>query len=339
MSADRTRVGAALAERVATAALVAAGAMPSVAASVAGAMLRAEAEGNAICGLYYLPVFCGHLRCGKVVAKAQPQVQADAATIRVDARHGFAHTAIAVGLPHLAQAAHAFGVAAMTVANSYNCLALGHHVRPLAEQGLIGLCASTAPASVAPPGATRPVFGTNPIAFAVPQAGGPPIVADQSLSAVTKTEMLMRRARGEPIPLGWAQDRTGQPTTDAAEGLLGSLLPAGGRKGANVMLLVELLGAVLSGSRLSGEASMFSDDTGGPPGVGQFLIALDPSHFAGPAFADGLDRLGAQFAAAGLRFPGRRSLAADGDWRQGEIALDDDLWRRCLALAEAPPAA
>jgi (2R)-3-sulfolactate dehydrogenase (NADP+) len=78
---------------------------------------------------------------------------------------------------------------------------------------------ANAPASVAPPGATHPLIGTNPIAFAAPVGEDEMVVADQSMSAVTKTEMLLRRDRGESIPLGWAQDRAGLDTDDPAEGL------------------------------------------------------------------------------------------------------------------------
>lgn len=322
-------------ERAAAAALVRHGATTENARPVARAIARAEAEGNRVCGLFYLPLFCGHLRCGKVDGRAEPSVAVAGAAVTVDARNGFAHPAIEAGLPRLAEAARTHGVAALAVRNSYNCLALSHHVTPLAREGLIGLCMSNAPASVAPAGASSPLFGTNPLAFAVPVAGGEIIVADQSMSAVTKTEMIMRRARGEPIPLGWAQDRRGAPTTVAAEGLLGSLLPSGGQKGANIALLVEILAAALTGSKLSVEASMFGDDEGGPPGVGQFLLAIDPSFFGNDTFAPGVARLATAFAAAGVRLPGRRTSLGLREGEKTLVEIDPQLWRQALDLADA----
>jgi (2R)-3-sulfolactate dehydrogenase (NADP+) len=324
-------VTAAEVERTARAALVRAGTLPENAAPVARAIARAEAEGNRVCGLFYLPIFCAHLACGKVDGHAVPAIERSGGAVRVDARHGFAHPAIEAGLPHLAEAARQFGIAALAVRNSYNCLALAHHVTPLAECGLVGLCVANAPASVAPPGARAPLFGTNPLAFAVPSPDGA-IVADQSMSAVTKTEMVMRRDRGEPIPLGWAQDRTGAPTTDAAEGLLGSLLPSGGQKGANIALLVEILAAALTGSKLGVEASMFGDDKGGPPGTGQFILAIDPARFGNDGFADSLARLAERFADAGVRLPGR-GRSTRTDWGETVVEVDDGLWERVHALA------
>jgi (2R)-3-sulfolactate dehydrogenase (NADP+) len=215
----------------------------------------------------------------------------------------------------------------MAVRNSYNCLALLHHVLPLAESGLIGICLSNAPAAVAPPGATRALFGTNPLAFAAPSMdGAPPIAIDQSMSAVTKTEMMLRRDRGEAIPVGWAQDRHGQPTTDPTAGLEGSLLPAGGRKGANIALIVEILAAALTGSVLSTQASAFGNDEGGPPHVGQFLIAVNPGHFSAGHFAEAISGLVASHEAAGVRLPGRSG-------KNHAVRVDADLWARALRLA------
>ncbi|MEP7456651.1 Ldh family oxidoreductase [Phyllobacterium sp. SB3] len=316
-------------ERTALFALIAHGASVANAIPVARAIARAEAEGNSICGLFYLPIFCEHLDCGKVDGRAEPHVAVQAAVIQVDGRSGFAHPTIEVGNTALAVAAQRYGIASMAVRNSYNCLALSHHVTPLAEQGLIGICMSNAPASVAPPGAIRRIFGTNPLAFAIPFAGQPPIVVDQSMSAVTKTEVILRRNRGDPIPLGWAQDKAGNAVTDAAAGLEGSLLPAGGQKGANVALLIEVLAAALTGSALSTQASAFGDNAGGPPGVGQFIIAIDPAHFAGQAFAASIGHLAAAFTEAGVRLPGRTRN------RLFEIEVDINLWRKTNALVKS----
>ncbi|WP_411034496.1 Ldh family oxidoreductase [Shinella sp. BYT-45] len=313
-------------ETVCLSALTAHGAHPDNARPVAQAIAKAEADGNRVCGLFYLPVFCRHLAIGKVDGNAAPAVTARGATVTVDARCGFAHPAIAAGTPALIEAARRAGVGAMAVRNSYNCLALAHHVQPLAARGLIGLCVSNAPASVAPPGALKALFGTNPLAFAVPsREGHPPVVVDQSMSAVTKTEMVLRRNRGEAIPAGWAQDGQGQPTTDPAAGLEGSLLPAGGRKGANIALLVEILAAALTGSALSTEASAFGNDEGGPPRVGQFLLAIDPGHFSAGRFPDAIGALAAAHDAAGVRLPGRAKGGVS-------VEVDADLWENCRVL-------
>lgn len=311
-------------ESAAMAALLAGGASERNAASVARAVASAEAAGNAVCGLYYVPIFVDHMRCGKVDGRAVPHVERSGAAILVDARSGFAHPAIEAGLPELMGAAADQGIAAAAVRNSYNALALSHHVAPLARAGFVGICAANAPASVAPPGAKAPLLGTNPIAFAAPGADGTIIVVDQSMSAVTKTEMMRRRDRGQPIPVGWAQDASGEGTTDPAVGLAGSLLPAGGQKGANLALLVEILAAALTGAQLSTDASSLGDSEGGPPGVGQLVIAIDPRRYSG-GFMEAISSLTLSYEAAGVRMPGSR--------RSTEIVeVDEKLWRKVESL-------
>jgi (2R)-3-sulfolactate dehydrogenase (NADP+) len=81
----------------------------------------------------------------------------------------------------------------MTIYNSYNCGVLGHHAQRLAEHGLVSLCFTHAPASVAFVGSSKPIIVTNPVTIAVPDAdGGAAIVIGQSASIVTKSEIMLR---------------------------------------------------------------------------------------------------------------------------------------------------
>lgn len=289
-----------------------AGASVAAASAVARSIRLAERDGIRSHGLLYLPVYEEHLCCGKVVGTAVPRVtRPRPGAVTVDAGHGFAHPAILAGLPDLCAAARANGIAAMTVYRSYNCGVLGHHAEALAEQGLIGLCFTHAPASIAPVGGRVPVIGTNPLALAVPDGeGGAALVIDQSASVIAKSEIILRARRGEPIPEGWALDEEGRATTDAAAAMKGSMLPVGGYKGFGVGLLAEILASVLSGAVASRDASPFSGPVGGPPGTGQCFIALDPA-----AFADGFATRIAGLVAAiteqeGIRLPGARRKAA-----------------------------
>jgi len=311
-------------EALAARALQRAGCAPAAAASVARALARAEAEGVPVCGLFYLPFFCEHLRLGKVRRDARPKVvrQQDAALL-VDAGQGFAHPAFDLALPLLVESARRHGVAAAGIRHSYNALALGHPAETLAEAGLIGLACSNSPAAMAPPGSPLKLFGTNPLAFAVPVPGGDPLVVDQSSSAVTKTEMRRRLAAGQAIPEGWAQDAEGQPTTDPTAGLAGALLPAGGQKGANVALLVEVLAAALPAATLSPLAGAISTNEGGPPDLGQFLLALDPAAFGGAETLQRIAALAESYGKAGLRLPGARRAAARRKAAVEGVELDE----------------
>lgn len=300
---------------------------------VATSIAAAERDGQAIVGLSYLPVYCDHAACGKVDGYAVPELQrVGAAAVRVDARTGFAHPAIALGLPPLAAAARQQGLAALAVGNSYACGSLGYFVESLAEQGLVALMFANASPSIAPHGGRTPFFGTNPIAFATPRAGGPPLVIDQSSSVVAKVAVIDAQRRGSPLPAGWALDAAGQPTTDADAAMAGSLLAIGGYKGFGLALMVDVLAAALCGSHFSFEASSFGDCEGGPPRTGQFLVAIDPSCFAGAEFTNRVEQLlAAAVVEPGVRLPGDRRLAARHAHRGGvavAVELAEDLRRR-----------
>ena len=310
--------------------LVAAGADAGQAQPVARSIRLAEQDGVRSHGLMYLPVYVEHLICGKVDGRAVPKLSCPRpGAVVVDAGHGFAHPAIDLGLAPLADAARACGIAALTVHRSYNCGILGHHAERVAAMGLIGLCFTHAPASIAPVGGRLPVIGTNPFALGLPDgAGGARFVLDQSASVVAKSEVILRARKAEPLPEGWALDVDGAPTTDAAAALKGSMLPSGGAKGFGVGLLAEVLASALSGAVASREASPFSGPAGGPPGTGQCLMAIDPDAFA-PGF---LDRIAALAAAIetqdGARLPGARRVTARGRAAGDGVMVDDDLAAR-----------
>lgn len=324
------RLGLDEVEALALVRLQAAGAAELQARPVARSIRAAERDGVRSHGLMYLPIYADHLACGKVDGRAVPSLSSPrAAAVVVDARHGFAHPAIDLGLPALFAAARSCGIAAMTLHRSYNCGILGHHAERIAEAGLIGLCLTHAPASIAPVGGRVPVIGTNPFALGVPDgAGGARFVLDQSASVVAKSEVILRSRRGAAIPEGWALDAEGRTTTDADAALKGSMLPAGGAKGFGAGLLVEVLASALSGAVSSREASPFSGTLGGPPGTGQCFIAIDPAAFA-PGFADRIAALaGAIEGQAGARLPGSRRILARGRTELEGVEVDADLARR-----------
>ena len=170
-------------ETLAARALIASDVAPENAAAVAKSIAAAERDGQAIVGLSYLPTYCDHAACKKVDGHAQPRLeQLSPVALRVDAGTGFAHPAIALGLPALIDAARQSGIAALSVTNSYACGSLGYFVEDLAAEGLISLMTANASPSIAPFGGKTPFFGTNPLAFAVPRDGHAPLVIDQSSS-------------------------------------------------------------------------------------------------------------------------------------------------------------
>lgn len=300
------------------------------------AVLDTELSGLEGHGFYWLDFYCQHLRSGKVDGRAVPEVhQISPVSFRVDARHGFAHPAIAAGFARLIPAARAQGIAAMGVFNSYNAATLGFHTGTLARAGLFAIGATNAVPTVAPVGGSKPLIGTNPISYAVPAPGGEiAFLVDQSATAVAWTAVKRAAEAGRPIPLGWALDARGQPTTDAEAGLAGSMVPSGGVKGFSIGLLVEVLCAALAGGRLGPDQGSFTDNDGKPIDNGQFFIAIDPQAFSGGSFdttiaqlvASILDQDGARLPNA-RREDNKRRLAREG------LFIDDDLLARLQAMA------
>ena len=233
---------------------------------VAEALVAADLDGIASHGLSRLPAYADQAKSGKVDGLAEPVVtRPAAAVVRVDARQGFAFPAIRAGLAAALDALQGAGIVAIAVANSHHCGVAGHHVEWLAERGAVGLFFANTPAAMAPWGGTRASFGTNPIAFAAPRRGAPPLVVDLSLSKVARGRIMVAKQKREAIPPDWALDSQGRPTTDPAAALDGTMLPLGDAKGAALALMVEVLAATLTGSHHAFEATSFFEFARGSP--------------------------------------------------------------------------
>lgn len=314
---------------------------PANAEPVARSIMRAEADGVHSHGLFRLPTYAEHARIGKVDGAASPTIEiVGGAGSRVDARTGFAHPAIRLGLERLVPQALAQGIAALAVTNSYNCGVVGHHVEDIAQAGLVALAFVNAPRSMAPWGGKVPVFGTNPMAFACPRASGAPLVMDQSSSKIARSEIQLHQRAGKPIPLGWAIDKDGRPTTDADAAMAGSVLPFGDYKGYGIALMVDLLAGALTGSRLSHEADSFLSSADGPPRTGQFFIAIEPSRFGGAEWLMQAERMFAKvLAEPGVHLPGDRRQTKRREHQAKGVDVPSELLAQLERLAASSSSA
>jgi (2R)-3-sulfolactate dehydrogenase (NADP+) len=324
-------------ERLIVAALVASNTSPANAQSVASALTAAEVDGQTGHGLARVPSYAAQARAGKVDGHAEPQArQTRQASLLIDACSGFAYPALDLAIARLPALAAACGIAAAGFVRSHHFGVAGRHVERLAEEGLVALAVGNTPKAMAAWGGRRPLLGTNPLAFAAPRAGRPPLVVDLALSQVARGKIVAAAGKGEAIPAGWAVDAHGAPTTDAAAALGGALLPLGGAKGAALALMVEVLSAALTGAHFAFEASSFFDAQGAPPGVGQLLIAIDPGAFGGAElFARRLALLAETIESDGARLPGSRRLALREKARTEGVSVDAKLLDEVRALTGA----
>lgn len=323
------------AEALIAAALEAIGVPDMNAASVARALVAAEAEGQVGHGFSRLADYAAQAQSGKVIADADPSVEMVTDTsVLVDAGHGFAFPALDVAIDEGCAVAERFGTATMLVTRSHHCGALSIQVERIAKRGLIGLMVANSPPAIAPWGSNEPVFGTNPIAFAVPRMGQPPLVIDLSLSRVARGKIMNAKKLGKDIPEGWALDRDGNPTTDTEAALAGSMVPIGEAKGTALALMVEILATSLTAANPSREVSSFFTPDGPPPGTGQFLMAIKP-HDA-DAFAQRLEALLSHIAGLeGARLPGMRRAAAMARARAVGIAVPVTYLEAARSMAAA----
>lgn len=299
------------AKSLVTKAFSANGVPAAVAASVAEALVSAEAEGQVGHGFSRIDDYVAQAKSGKIIADAEPRVSRPATTsILIDAGYGFAYPALDLATKLGAETAAEHGTASVAITHSHHCGALSIQVDRLARQGMVATMVANSPPAIAPWGAKTPLYGTNPIAFAAPRTGKPPLVVDLSLSVVARGKVMNAKKAGKEIPAEWALDADGNPTTDPNAALEGSMQPIGGPKGTSLALMVEVFAAAMTGANLSTNAGSFFTADGSRPGVGQFFTIYKPPHGA-DVFAEKLEELLAMVEAMeGARLPGSRRIQA-----------------------------
>jgi LDH2 family malate/lactate/ureidoglycolate dehydrogenase len=245
--------------------------------AIANTVTAAERDECRHHGLFRLPFYMNGLLSGQASPDAEPAIKDLApGIIKIDAKYGFSPLALERGDAPLAERAAQHGIAALVVNNALNVAALWPEVERLADRGLVGFAFVAASPYVAPAGGTKPLFGTNPMAFAWPRPNKPPLVFDQASSASARGEIQLRLRDGKLLPEGWAIGPDGEPTTDPARALAGAQLPFGGFKGSNIAMMVELLAGPLLGDALSFEAGERDKANTGAPCGGELIIAIDP---------------------------------------------------------------
>ncbi|MBK7659948.1 MAG: Ldh family oxidoreductase [Betaproteobacteria bacterium] len=312
------------------------GATPTMAAATAAALVAAELDGIPSHGASRIPQYCGHVANGRANGSAVPRIANErGGAVLVDAGGGLAFEACALATREVADRAKRHGVAFASVANSNHFGVAAYHVEPLARAGLVALAFGNSPGAMPMWGGKRAIFGTNPIAAAFPRRRGEPIVIDLSLSEVARGKIMVAARDGKPIPLGWALDKDGNPTTEAKAALEGMMVPAGGSKGAMLALVVELLACALSGSAYGFESDSFFTEAGKPTRIGQAFLAIDPGALAGDdVFLDRVETLvAAMLADEGVRIPGDRRRANRGKIAKDGIAVPPELAAKIRALA------
>ena len=332
-------VAAAPLRELARALLRAAGATPEHAAVVGDSLVDANLAGHDSHGVQLLPHYVESALSGDVDPAVEPTVtRRDRATATVDGAHGWGQPAMLLASRTAVQQARAFGVGAVVVNRCRHIGRVAPYVESIAAAGMIGLAVANVPPAVAPFGGRQRVLGTNPIAWAIPRAGGlPPICLDVATSAVAYGKVEVARARGVPVPAGALLDRDGTPTTDpevVRDG--GVLLPFGGHKGSGFAVFAQLIGMALAGYDTTGMDEIVN-------GNGPLILALDVGPFVDPElFLDRVERQSAAITGSTplpgvdrVLLPGEPEIATRTRLERDGIALPDATWER-IATTAAP---
>ena len=318
-------------------ALTRAGASDAMARITADALVDAEAQGLSSHGAVRIAQYATHLANGRVDGRAVALIVRErGGAILVDARSGLAFPACALAVDEAIRRARALGVAFAGVTNSHHFGVAAWHLQPVGDARMVGLAFGNSPAAMPAAGGRRALFGTNPIAAVFPRRDGIPLSIDLSLSEAARGKVMLAAKEGRPIPLGWALDEDGRPTTDAKAALGGSMLAVGGTKGAMLALVVELLVTALTGAAMGFEASSFFVDEGNRPRIGQAFLVIDPDALAGRnVYLERVETLIAEMLEDdGVRLPGaRRAAIAQRSSAQG-IDIPQALADRLRALAQ-----
>ncbi|MBM3570801.1 MAG: Ldh family oxidoreductase [Alphaproteobacteria bacterium] len=252
------------------------------------AMVETDLRGIDSHGAGMMPSYELWLRQGRITMTPDIRVIKDLpAAALIDAGGGLGHVAAVRATNLAADKAMASGVGLVAVRRSDHFGAAGHYALLAAARGMIGM-AMTAGASVftVPTFGRAPRLSTNPIAFAAPAARNRPFCLDMATSAVAFGKINIARRAGRPIPLGWALDPSGQPTTDAQMAFDAMrLVPLGGdrdhgsHKGYGLALMIRILSTTFSGTPPVGP-ELTVPGAALPPGrTGHFFLAIDPNLF------------------------------------------------------------
>jgi LDH2 family malate/lactate/ureidoglycolate dehydrogenase len=246
---------------------------------VADSLVQADLWGHQSHGVLRLPWYVARLRSGVMTARTEPVVLSDTgALMMLDGRSGIGQVLAERARQLAVERARAHGVGVVGVRDSNHFGTAMYFTRRAAADGCVGILTTNASPAMAPWGGREKVLGTNPWSIAAPGPDGRIVAVDIANTAVARGKIYLAKNRGEPVPEGWALTADGAPTTDAAEGVLGVILPMAGHKGYAISFLMDVLSGALTGSAV-GTGVHGPYEAAERSGCGHLFLALDPEAF------------------------------------------------------------
>jgi len=246
------------------------------------ALINAELVGAHSHGLSRLKMYCD--RINKKVINPKPKIKVrniSQSIAHIDANNSIGFIAADIGIKKAISNAKKTGIGLVAIKNSGHYGLSGYYAEQAINKNLVAICFTNAPPAIAPHGAIKSLFGTNPICFGTPTGNKIPFILDTSVSMINRGKIRVAAKTKQKIPVGVALDKFGNPTTDAKKALEGVQLPIAGFRGSGLAWMVDILSGVFTGGNHGGKVKDPFDDFTGPQNIGHLFIVMKPNLFVG----------------------------------------------------------
>lgn len=321
--------------------LVASGVDDGCAQAVVEVLIDADLTGVSTHGVSRMSIYMERMAKGLVSKGNNIKIEQEGpSSVVIDAGNTLGAPSAKFAMETCIKKAAETGCCFATVKHSNHFGAAAFYTKLAAKHGMIGFTCTNLTGKIAPFGSAEPFMGTNPVSVSAP-SNGKPVVLDMTPSVVALGKLILAQKLGQSIPLGWALDKDGKPTTDPVEGRKGSLIPIGGPKGSGIAIMVEVLSGILSGAGCAPQLhDLYEFDA--PQGVGHFMGAIDVSHFLDldafkTAMSDMIGQIKGLRKAEGfgeILMPGELELNRAETNVENGIELPDPVYQELLELGK-----
>ncbi len=244
------------------------------------ALINAELVGAYGHGLSRLKMYCNRISKNLINPKPKIKIKKLSQSIsHIDADNSIGFVAADIAIKRAIQNAKKTGIGLVAVKKSGHYGLSGYYAEQAVKKNLITMIYTNAPPAVAPHGALKSLFGTNPICFGAPTSSKIPFILDTSMSMINRGKIRVAARNNKKIPEGVALDKFGKPTTDANKALYGVQLPIAGYRGSGLAWMVDILSGVLTGANHAGRVKDPFDDFTGPQNIGHLFITFKTNLF------------------------------------------------------------
>ncbi len=248
----------------------------------AAALVNAELVGAPSHGLSRLKMYCERIKKNLINPKPKIKIKKISQSItHIDAKNSIGFIAADIGMKEAIKNAKKTGFGLVGIKNSGHYGLSGYYAEQAVKKNLTTLVFTNAPPAIAPHGALKTLFGTNPICFGTPTDSKIPFILDSSVSMINRGKIRFAARTGKKIPPGVALDKFGNPTTDAKKALRGVQLPIASFRGSGFAWMVDILSGVFTGGNHGGKVKDPFDDFSGPQNIGHLFIVMKSNIFVG----------------------------------------------------------